>query len=71
MVKSEMLQLFQLLMMMNTELFLRTTQWVAATFGYQISRIEEGTVSGTDQNTDAWGIAWNVNDNLSVSYGER
>ena len=43
----------------------------AATFGYQVSRIEEGVVSGTDQNTDAWGIAWNVNDNLSVSYGER
>jgi outer membrane protein OmpU len=43
----------------------------AATFGYQISRIEEGKASGTDENTDAWGIAWNVNDNLSVSYGER
>jgi len=43
----------------------------SATFGYQISRIEEGTVSGTDENTNAWGIAWNVNDNLSVSYGER
>jgi len=42
-----------------------------ATFGYQMSRIEEGTVSGTDENTDAWGIAWNINDNLSVSYGER
>ena len=43
----------------------------SATFGYQISRIEEGKQSGTDENTDAWGIAWNVNDNLSVSYGER
>ena len=43
----------------------------AATFGYQVSRIEEGVVSGTDENTDAWGISWNVNDNLSVSYGER
>ena len=43
----------------------------SATFGYQVSRIEEGTVSGTDENTDAWGIAWNINDNLSVSYGER
>lgn len=43
----------------------------SATFCYQISRIEEGTVSGTDENTDAWGLAWNVNDNLSVSYGER
>ena len=43
----------------------------SATFGYQISRIEEGKASGTDENTDAWGIAWNVNDNLSVSYGER
>ena len=23
------------------------------------------------RTTDMWGIAWNVNENLSVSYGER
>ena len=24
-----------------------------------------------DEDTTAWGIAWNLNENLSVSYGER
>jgi outer membrane protein OmpU len=42
-----------------------------ATFGYQISSHDEGTDGGTDQETHAWGIAVNINDNLSVSYGER
>jgi len=42
-----------------------------ATFGYQVSTIEVGAIGGTDYDTDAWGIAINVNDNLSVSYGER
>lgn len=42
-----------------------------ATFGYQMSEITSGATGGTDELTDAWGIALNVNDNLSVSYGER
>ena len=42
-----------------------------ATFGYQMSEITSGASGGTDELTDAWGIAINVNDNLSISYGER
>ena len=42
-----------------------------ATFGYQLSQIVVGANGGTDQNVDAWGLAVNVNDNLSISYGER
>ena len=42
-----------------------------ATFGYQMSEITSGATGGTDELTDAWGIALNVNDNLSISYGER
>ena len=42
-----------------------------ATVGYQMSDIEAGTSGGTDIRTDAWGVAINVNDNLSISYGER
>jgi outer membrane protein OmpU len=42
-----------------------------ATFGYQMSEIASGATGGTDELTDAWGIALNVNDDLSVSYGER
>jgi len=40
-----------------------------ATFGMQYSEID--VVNGTDQENTAWGLAVNVNDNLSVSYGER
>ena len=43
----------------------------SVTVGYHMSRIQQGEASGTDENMDAWGIAWNINDNLSVSYGER
>jgi hypothetical protein len=42
-----------------------------ATFGYQMSRIDNGANGSNNQNTDAWGLAFNVNDSLSISYGER
>ena len=41
------------------------------TVGYQESHINKGAVGSTDQTVQAWGIAFNVNDDLSVSYGER
>jgi outer membrane protein OmpU len=40
------------------------------TFGAQVSEIDKNEAS-TDQHTQAFGIAFNVNDDLSVSYGER
>ena len=42
-----------------------------ATIGYQRSKIEKGVLTASDETTDAWGIAFNVNDDLSISYGER
>jgi hypothetical protein len=42
-----------------------------ATFGYQVSNIDKGGSGSTDQETTAWGLAFNVNENLSISYGER
>ena len=42
-----------------------------ATFGYQMSGIQAGANGTAGENVDAWGLAFNVNDNLSVSYGER
>ena len=42
----------------------------SVTFGYQMSGLQT-VQAGVDETTDAWGIAWNVNENLSVSYGER
>jgi hypothetical protein len=41
------------------------------TAGYQISNIDNGSGGATDEEVDQWGIAFNVNDSLSVSYGER
>jgi len=41
------------------------------TFGYQLSNIDKGGVNAVDQEVSAWGLAFNVNENLSVSYGER
>ena len=41
------------------------------TAGYQMSNIAKGSGGATDEVVDAWGIAFNVNDDLSVSYGER
>jgi hypothetical protein len=41
-----------------------------ATFGYQVSNIDKGKAASVDQEAERWGLAVNVNDNLSVSYGE-
>jgi len=41
------------------------------TLGYQMSRIANNGNGATDENVDQWGIAFNVNDDLSISYGER
>ena len=42
----------------------------AVTVGVQVSEIERNAAS-TDEHTQAFGIAFNVNDDLSISYGER
>jgi outer membrane protein OmpU len=42
-----------------------------ATFGMQRSQIAFGANGTANQTTDAWGLAINVNDDISVSYGER
>ena len=42
-----------------------------ATVGYQVSGIQAGANGTAGENTTAWGIAFNVSDNMSVSYGER
>ena len=41
------------------------------TFGYQMSYINSNINGTDDQETTAWGLAFNVNENLSISYGER
>ena len=41
------------------------------TVGYQESQIDKGAVGGVNETAQAWGIAFAVNENLSVSYGER
>ena len=41
------------------------------TIGYQESQIDKGDVDANSEYATAWGIAFNVNENLSVSYGER
>jgi outer membrane protein OmpU len=41
------------------------------TLGYQMSGIQSGANGTAGQNVDAYGIAFNINENLSVSYGER
>ena len=41
------------------------------TFGYQMSSISKGGAGGQNIEADAWGLAFNVNENLSMSYGER
>ena len=40
-------------------------------FGFQHSDISLGGVGKSDEIADAWGLAFNINENLSVSYGER
>ena len=41
------------------------------TFGYQMSYINSNVTGTDDEETTAWGLAFNVNENLSLSYGER
>ena len=41
------------------------------TFGYQEAYIDANTNGTDDEHTKAWGLAFNVNENLSISYGER
>ena len=41
------------------------------TLGYQRSQIDKGDAGGIDQHTSAWGLAFNVNENLSMSIGKR
>jgi len=41
-----------------------------ATFGAQVSNIDKGGVGSVDQEARRWGLAVNVNESLSVSYGE-
>ena len=41
------------------------------TFGYQMSYIDANVNGTDDEETTAWGLAFNVNENLSLSYGER
>ena len=41
------------------------------TAGVQMSYINNGSIAGVDEELTAWGLAFNVNENLSVSYGER
>jgi outer membrane protein OmpU len=41
------------------------------TFGYQMSYIDANVNGTDDEETNAWGLAFNVNENLSISYGER
>jgi len=42
-----------------------------ATAGVQMSKIDNGLAAGTNQDVFGWGVAVNVNENLSLSYGER
>ena len=41
------------------------------TFGYQQSEISKGGAAPRMEQTEAFGIAFNVNENFSISYGER
>ena len=41
------------------------------TFGYQMAYINSNVLGTDDRQSDAWGLAFNINENLSVSYGER
>ena len=40
------------------------------TFGYQVVKHERVEAAAVDQESAAWGLAFNINENLSVSYGE-
>jgi outer membrane protein OmpU len=43
----------------------------SVTAGIQMSKIDKGGNAAKDQSVEAWGLAFNVNDDLSISYGER
>jgi len=43
----------------------------SVTAGIQMSKIDKGSNAAKDQAVEAWGLAFNVNDDLSISYGER
>jgi outer membrane protein OmpU len=42
-----------------------------ATFGYQINDEDDSAASGSDYETEIYGISFMVNDNFSISYGEH
>jgi len=42
-----------------------------ATVGVQKSRLNKAKAGSTDEDAMAWGVAVNVNENFSLSYGER
>jgi len=48
-----------------------TYSMAGLTVGYQESEIAEASKDGNSEYAQAWGIAFAVNENLSVSYGER
>jgi outer membrane protein OmpU len=49
-----------------------TYAWGPVTVGYQHSEIDDGTTSTTkDTDSDMYSIAFAVNENLSISYGEQ
>ncbi len=41
------------------------------TLGVQVSEIDNAGQAAIDEDVQAWGVAFNVNENLSVSYGQR
>ena len=43
----------------------------AVTVGYQASKIEDGTAGVAHESVEAYGVAFNVNDNFSVSVGQN
>jgi len=43
----------------------------AVSLGYQMSEIQSGTAGTAGENVRAYGVAFNVNDNLSISYGRN
>ena len=39
--------------------------------GYRIGESEDGTASAASHSITAWSVAFNVNDNFAISYGEQ
>ena len=42
-----------------------------ATIGAQVGKVGNYTNGAVSEGSEAWGVAFNINENLSVSYGER